>query len=177
MVTICRGPGRSTDIATEDKLISYQKRNSTVAPKRLLTSPYVLPPTLLMTLSRSYTCTSTFIRLRAISIPVERSLDSNEDLQEQLSDLHLRCLGLGVGEPLRRMSWCVMVVLVSDDLAFLSNFAKLSLNGRLLVWSTKLLVVTRLPREDLVLILSSHWTFSMTNAMMLNVDQRSDSLR
>ncbi|KAK4326295.1 hypothetical protein Pmani_003159 [Petrolisthes manimaculis] len=75
------------------------------------------------------------------------------------------------------MSWCVMVVLVSDDLAFLSNFAKLSLNGRLLVWSTKLLVVTRLPREDLVLILSSHWTFSMTNAMMLNVDQRSDSLR
>ncbi|KAK4325372.1 hypothetical protein Pmani_004051 [Petrolisthes manimaculis] len=77
---------------------------------------------------------------------------------------------------LRRMSWCVMVVVVSDDRTFLASFAEWSLKGRLLVWSTRLLVVTRLPREDLVLILSSFWTFSMTNAMMLNAEQSSNSL-
>ncbi|KAK3892962.1 hypothetical protein Pcinc_003141 [Petrolisthes cinctipes] len=75
------------------------------------------------------------------------------------------------------MSWCVTVVVVSDDLTFLTTFAEWSLKSRLLVWSTRLLVITRLPREDLVLILSSRWTFSMTNAMMLNVDQSSPSLR
>ncbi|KAK3885058.1 hypothetical protein Pcinc_010712 [Petrolisthes cinctipes] len=75
------------------------------------------------------------------------------------------------------MSWCVVVVVVSDDQTFLATFAEWSLKGRLLVWSTRLLVVTRLPREDLVIILSSLRTFSMTNAMMLNAEQSSHSLR
>ncbi|KAK4327277.1 hypothetical protein Pmani_002218 [Petrolisthes manimaculis] len=74
------------------------------------------------------------------------------------------------------MSWCVMVVVVSDDQEFLATFAEWSLKGRLLVWSTRLLVVTRLPREDLVILLSSLWTFSMTNAMVLKAEQSSHSL-
>ncbi|KAG7162376.1 putative olfactory ionotropic receptor IR4-like 9 [Homarus americanus] len=37
---------------------------------------------------------------------------------------------------LRQVSWCVTVVVVSDDPAFLAAFAEWSLKGRLLVWST-----------------------------------------
>lgn len=69
------------------------------------------------------------------------------------------------------------VVVVSDNPAFLSTFAEWSIKGRLLVWSTWLLVATCLPREDLVHLISSHWTFSMTNAIMLNVDVSSIDLR
>lgn len=63
-----------------------------------------------------------------------------------------------------------MMVVVSDDPTFLTIFAERSLKGRLLAWSTRLLVVTRSSRKELVGLLSSHWTFSMTNSMILNVD-------
>ncbi|ROT70074.1 olfactory ionotropic receptor IR4 [Penaeus vannamei] len=50
---------------------------------------------------------------------------------------------------LRRLSWRVSVVVLSDDPAFLASFAESSLRGRLLVWATRLLVVTRLPLQEL----------------------------
>ncbi|KAK3887007.1 hypothetical protein Pcinc_008889 [Petrolisthes cinctipes] len=71
---------------------------------------------------------------------------------------------------LRQASSCVMVVVMSDDLNFLNTFAESSLKGRLLVWSTRVLVVSRLYREDLGELFSTHWAFSMTNSMMINID-------
>ncbi|XP_069169893.1 glutamate receptor-like [Procambarus clarkii] len=68
--------------------------------------------------------------------------------------------------PVRQVSWCVTVVVVSDDLAFLAAFAQWSLKGRLLVSSTRLLVLT----DDSLL---NHPTlsgiYSKMNAMLLVV--------
>ncbi|XP_069160497.1 uncharacterized protein [Procambarus clarkii] len=77
----------------------------------------------------------------------------------------------------RQVSWCVTVVVVSDDLAFLAAFAQWSLKDRLLVWSTRLLVVTSLPTPTMRELLFSYWTFSMMNAMMINVEGKILPLR
>ncbi|XP_069188795.1 uncharacterized protein [Procambarus clarkii] len=74
---------------------------------------------------------------------------------------------------LRQVSWCVTVVVVSDDLAFLAAFAEWSLKGRLLVWATRLLAVTRLALPEVQDLLCSHWTFSMMNTMLLILNDRS----
>ncbi|XP_045587478.1 probable glutamate receptor [Procambarus clarkii] len=68
----------------------------------------------------------------------------------------------------RQVSWCVTVVVVSDDLTFLTAFAQWSLKGRLLVWSTRLLVVTCLPLHHLHVL---HTLLSMTNSMLLVVEE------
>ncbi|XP_042242544.1 probable glutamate receptor [Homarus americanus] len=75
---------------------------------------------------------------------------------------------------LRQVSWCVTVVVVSDDPAFLAAFAEWSLKGRLLVWSTRLLVVTRLPLPELHHL---HKLLSMTNSMLLVVDDTLEDTR
>ncbi|XP_063886360.1 ionotropic receptor 21a-like [Scylla paramamosain] len=62
-----------------------------------------------------------------------------------------------------------MVVVVSHDPDFLFTFAEQSLKGRLLVWTTKLVVVTRLPILQVQALLSAHWTFSMMNTVFLNI--------
>nr|XP_045624236.1 probable glutamate receptor [Procambarus clarkii] len=69
-----------------------------------------------------------------------------------------------------QVSWCVTVVVVSDDLAFLSTFAQWSLKGRLLVWSTRLLVVTRLPLHHLQVL---HGLLSSTNSILLIAEKSS----
>nr|XP_045604123.1 uncharacterized protein LOC123762005 [Procambarus clarkii] len=76
------------------------------------------------------------------------------------------------GFQVRQVSWCVTVVVVSDDLAFLAAFAQWSLKGRLLVSSTRLLVLT-----DVSLL--NHPTlsgiYSKMNAMLLLVkDSKKD---
>ncbi|XP_071545435.1 probable glutamate receptor [Panulirus ornatus] len=75
---------------------------------------------------------------------------------------------------LRQLSWCVTVVVVSDDPVFLAAFAQWSLKGRLLVWSTRLLVLTRLPLQQLQ---DLQETFSMTNAMLLIMDDSDESVK
>ncbi|XP_071526992.1 probable glutamate receptor [Panulirus ornatus] len=75
---------------------------------------------------------------------------------------------------LRQLSWCVTVVVVSDDPAFLAAFAHWSLKGRLLVWSTRLLVLTRLPLQQLQ---NLKRTFSMTNSMLLIMEDSAESIR
>ncbi|XP_069982142.1 uncharacterized protein [Penaeus vannamei] len=70
----------------------------------------------------------------------------------------------------RNSSYCTRVVVLSDDPAFLASFAESSLRGRLLVWATRLLVVTRLPLQELRRLLASSWTFSMMNAMALRIE-------
>nr|XP_045600085.1 uncharacterized protein LOC123759271 [Procambarus clarkii] len=72
---------------------------------------------------------------------------------------------------LRQRSSYPTVVVISDDLAFLATFVKWSLKGRLLVWSTRLLVVTRLPLHHL----HHHYTaFSKMNAMLLIIHDDDD---
>ena len=63
-----------------------------------------------------------------------------------------------------------MVVVVSDDPAFLTGFAEWSLKGRLLVWATRLVVMTRLPPLQLQVLLPAHWTFAMMNTIFLNTE-------
>nr|XP_053641792.1 glutamate receptor-like [Cherax quadricarinatus] len=75
---------------------------------------------------------------------------------------------------LRQVSGCVTVVVVSDDITFLTDFAECSLKGRLLVWSTRLLAVTRLPLLQLQQLMRSHWTFSMMNAVFLVLNEKSN---
>ncbi|XP_037782032.1 uncharacterized protein LOC119578535 [Penaeus monodon] len=73
---------------------------------------------------------------------------------------------LSEARKLRMSSWCANVVVLSDDPASLASFAESSLRGRLLVWATRLLVVTRLPLQEIDGVLSTHWTFSMMNTMV-----------
>ncbi|XP_069190852.1 uncharacterized protein [Procambarus clarkii] len=75
---------------------------------------------------------------------------------------------------LRQVSWCVTVVVVSDDLTFLATFAQWSLKGRLLVWSTRLLVLTRLPLHHLHIL---HTLLSNTNSMLIIYEESLDSVR
>ncbi|XP_071524499.1 probable glutamate receptor [Panulirus ornatus] len=81
---------------------------------------------------------------------------------------------VGQARRLRQLSWCVTVVVVSDDPAFLAAFAEWSLKGRLLVWSTRLLVVTRLPLPELQ---DLHGVLSSRNAMLLLVQDTPQSPR
>ncbi|XP_069999969.1 ionotropic receptor 21a isoform X2 [Penaeus vannamei] len=67
----------------------------------------------------------------------------------------------------RLMSWNVCVVLVSEDPAFLTTFADVALRGRLLVWATKLLLVTSVALQELRAFLGSRWVFSMMNAVVM----------
>ncbi|KAK3884239.1 hypothetical protein Pcinc_011515 [Petrolisthes cinctipes] len=77
----------------------------------------------------------------------------------------------------RQRSWCNVVVVVSESRTFLATLANWSLKGRLLVWATRLLVVTRLTLPHLHSLLSSHWTFSMMNTVFLNLEQPRPNLR
>lgn len=69
---------------------------------------------------------------------------------------------------LRKLSWCVNVVILSEDFTFLTTFAESSLQGRLLEWATRLMVVTRLPLQELHQLLKNYWTFSMMNTIVIH---------
>uniref|UniRef100_A0A0P4W7L5 Ionotropic glutamate receptor C-terminal domain-containing protein n=1 Tax=Scylla olivacea TaxID=85551 RepID=A0A0P4W7L5_SCYOL len=71
------------------------------------------------------------------------------------------------------MSWCTLVVVFSDNSTFLSVFAEIADKGRLMVWETKLLVITRLPLSNLQDLLQNCWTFSMMNTMFLELNTSS----
>ncbi|XP_047483147.1 uncharacterized protein LOC125035052 [Penaeus chinensis] len=86
------------------------------------------------------------------------------DLKDNATETEISSV-IAKARKMRELSWCVNVVVLSDDPAFLASFAESSLRGRLLVWATRLLVVTRLPLHELRRLLSSSWTFSMMNAM------------
>ena len=61
----------------------------------------------------------------------------------------------------------VVVVVVSDDPALLAAFARQAREGRLLVWATRLIVVTRRALHRLHPL---HHTLSLTNSLLLLVD-------
>ena len=61
----------------------------------------------------------------------------------------------------------VVVVVVSDDPVFLAAFARQAREGRLLVWATRLIVVSRLAPHRLHPL---HQTLALTNSLLLVVD-------
>ncbi|XP_063879734.1 glutamate receptor ionotropic, kainate 4-like [Scylla paramamosain] len=61
----------------------------------------------------------------------------------------------------------VVVVVVSDDPVFLASFAQQAREGRLLVWATRLIVVTRRAPHRLHPL---HQTLALTNSLLLLVD-------
>ncbi|XP_047485604.1 ionotropic receptor 21a-like [Penaeus chinensis] len=69
---------------------------------------------------------------------------------------------------IRTASRNVFVIVVSDDPTFLSTFAESSRKGRLLNWTTRLLVVTRMTLQELRDLVASYWTFSKMNVVVLN---------
>nr|XP_045622061.1 uncharacterized protein LOC123772737 [Procambarus clarkii] len=83
------------------------------------------------------------------------------------NDLTSLTKALSHARELRVLARCVVVVVASDDPAFLVAFAQSSDRGRLLVWSTRLLVVTRAPLHEVMRLLRQYWTFSMMNTMFL----------
>ncbi|XP_069957612.1 glutamate receptor ionotropic, delta-2-like [Cherax quadricarinatus] len=75
---------------------------------------------------------------------------------------------------LRLPSRQVTVMVVSDDPVFLAAFTEWSLKGRLFVWSTRLVVVTRLTLPQLQ---GFNKMFSMTNSVILVAEEVSKSFR
>ncbi|XP_042213239.1 uncharacterized protein LOC121860196 [Homarus americanus] len=71
---------------------------------------------------------------------------------------------MNVINQLRELSSHTVIVVISNDPAFLAAFNEWFLKTRLLVWSTRLLVVTRLPLPKL---LHLQRTFSKMNAMLV----------
>ncbi|XP_047482563.1 uncharacterized protein LOC125034667 [Penaeus chinensis] len=100
------------------------------------------------------------------SIPAPWGVGVYEMDKDNRTDVE-NSLILSEARKLRMSSWCVNVVVLSDDPAFLASFAESSLRGRLLVWATRLLVVTRRPLQEVGGVLATHWTFSMMNAMVV----------
>ncbi|XP_069941782.1 uncharacterized protein [Cherax quadricarinatus] len=84
---------------------------------------------------------------------------------------------LDYAHQVRQESWCVSVIVLSDDTVFLTSFAEVSLKSRVLVWSTRLLVLTRLPLQQLQQLLGNYWTFSMMNTMVLILNESLNHLR
>ncbi|KAK8384784.1 hypothetical protein O3P69_014380 [Scylla paramamosain] len=68
---------------------------------------------------------------------------------------------------------CLVVVVVSDDPAFLAAFAHLSLRRQALRWSTRILVLTRLPLNHLG---GLHGLLSNRNAMLLHVQKAKEDV-
>ncbi|KAK8384964.1 hypothetical protein O3P69_014496 [Scylla paramamosain] len=69
---------------------------------------------------------------------------------------------------------CLVVVVVSDDPAFLAAFAHLSLRRHAFRWSTRILVFTRLPLSHLG---GLHGLLSNRNAMLLHVQEGEEADR
>lgn len=78
---------------------------------------------------------------------------------------------------MRRLAWCVVVVVVSDDEAFLANLAEASDTERLIVWTTKLVVVTRIPEAQVRSLLQDFWVFSRMNTAFIKLKDSSTAPR
>ncbi|XP_063869652.1 probable glutamate receptor [Scylla paramamosain] len=67
----------------------------------------------------------------------------------------------------QRVSWCVVVVVVSDDPSFLAAWTELARSGGLLAWPTQLVALTGLPKDRLRHL---HSSFSHVNAVLIVSD-------
>ncbi|XP_053626541.1 probable glutamate receptor [Cherax quadricarinatus] len=84
------------------------------------------------------------------------------------------CMLLDQVKLLRQVSSYTTVVVVTDDLTFLAAFLKCSLKGRVLVWSTRLLIITR---TRLVDVQDLQAELSKLNSMMLIISDYTTNIR
>lgn len=75
---------------------------------------------------------------------------------------------------MRLASWMMVVVVVSDDPTFLAAFAQEAREGRLLVWATRLIIVTRRSPHHLHPV---YKTLAFTNSLLLLVDDTPEAKR
>ncbi|XP_063886437.1 uncharacterized protein LOC135114467 [Scylla paramamosain] len=108
---------------------------------------------------------STWNRWQTLAI-----FEANVDNMNTNSADHLSKL-ITLARQVRRSSQCTMVVVASFDKEFLVAFAQWSLKLRLLVWTTKLVVVTHLAFTELQALLPAYWTFSMMNGVIFNKEE------
>ncbi|XP_076046185.1 glutamate receptor ionotropic, delta-1-like [Oratosquilla oratoria] len=69
---------------------------------------------------------------------------------------------------LRQSLQCLTVVVVSEDVGFLEWLAEAIQEGRLVVWTTRLIVLTNLQQDDMWQVLAGHWTYSMMSSIFIN---------
>ncbi|KAK8400278.1 hypothetical protein O3P69_003172 [Scylla paramamosain] len=93
--------------------------------------------------------------------------ESNKTQQDWMSVVTVQA------RQMRMVSWCAMVILVTDNPIVLGTFAELSMKNQLLVSSTKLLAITQLPIRRLESIDYFHKVFSRMDAMILTFDDSS----
>ena len=67
------------------------------------------------------------------------------------------------------LTWCMAVVVMSDNPVFLSAFAEASDKKRLIVWTTKLVVVTNVNKPHLNSLLQNYWIFSRMNTLFIKL--------
>ncbi|KAK7083239.1 hypothetical protein SK128_001425 [Halocaridina rubra] len=70
---------------------------------------------------------------------------------------------------------CVGVLLLNENVEFLEFFAQWSLQGRLLIWTAKLIVITSLQLSVLQSLVSTHWIYSNMNTVVLNQVYKANS--
>ncbi|XP_063875883.1 uncharacterized protein LOC135108648 [Scylla paramamosain] len=73
---------------------------------------------------------------------------------------------------LRLLTWCMAVVVMSDNPTFLSAFAEASDKERLIVWTTKLVVVTSVTMPHLHSLLQDYWIFSRMNTLFIKSKEK-----
>ncbi|XP_063886458.1 ionotropic receptor 93a-like [Scylla paramamosain] len=107
---------------------------------------------------------STWDQRQMLAIFEAKLKDTNSSFTDHASEV------ITFARHVRQLSWCSIVVVVSYDPDFLVAFAEWSLKGRLLVWTTRLVVVSHLTLPNLQALLPAHWTFSMMNTVFLNME-------
>nr|XP_053636406.1 uncharacterized protein LOC128691600 [Cherax quadricarinatus] len=90
-----------------------------------------------------------------------------------LWDEHLSLLFDNV-KMLRKLSSHITIVVISDEATFLAAFVKWSVKGRLMVWSTRLLILTH---SRLMELQDLHTTLSNLNSMLVIINDDTANIR
>ncbi|XP_045100955.1 uncharacterized protein LOC123497984 isoform X2 [Portunus trituberculatus] len=162
--------------------------DAVVAVKEVFQSSSQVDASLIIIAGKSFTV-SLFIRLpimansEQLSLYISAERDKAQPFQGQIEDLLGDSRGAAVFETtsntsrlgqvvasarqVRQASWEAVVIIVSDDPAFLVAFAVQARETRLFVWATKLIVVTRRWPHRLHPL---HQMLSITNSLLVVLD-------
>ncbi|XP_069945066.1 uncharacterized protein [Cherax quadricarinatus] len=88
-------------------------------------------------------------------------------------DEHLSLL-VGNVKMLRKLSSYITIVVISDEATFLAAFVKWSVKGRLMVWSTRLLILTH---SRLMELQDLHTTLSNLNSMLVIINNDTTNIK
>ncbi|XP_076054382.1 ionotropic receptor 21a-like [Oratosquilla oratoria] len=119
------------------------------------------------------------VSVTELQVPLNETVDDSPDIVKVLQNTR-KCtftvysvitpLPLPLRFQVRLASWCLTMVVVSDDVEFLEWLARAIQDERVLVWNTRLVVLSRIPNEELLRLLRGHWTFSMMTSVFVNRD-------